>query len=162
DAGSAAPSASRVALDAAFMGAVFTPDGKRFLASGGEDGNVWVGDVGSGQIIGSVNLNGPAHTLTAPLVPTSGPSPRFKGPFPGHIAITRDRRFAYVVDQGSFQVFVIDTSAIAVGVDAAGGVLEPNNFAAIVGHTKVGRYPFGIALGPNDRTLLVTNVGVFQ
>ena len=26
----------------------------------------------------------------------------------------------------------------------------------------VGRYPFGIALSPDDRTLLVTHVGVFQ
>ena len=35
------------------------------------------------------------------------------------------------------------TDAIATGVDG-GGTLEPDNFAAVVGHAKVGRYPFGI------------------
>src|SRR5262249_40727587 len=35
-------------------------------------------------------------------------------------------------------------------------------FAAVVGYASVGRYPFGITLTANDRTLLVTHVGVFQ
>ena len=113
-------------------------------------------------MIGSVNLTGPAHPLTAPDVPDRRPRRSFKGAFPGNMALSSDGHSLYVVDQGSFQVFTIDTTKIATGADAAGNVVEPDNFAAVVGHTKVGRYPFGISLSADDRTLLVTNVGVFQ
>ena len=78
------------------------------------------------------------------------------------MVLSRDGKLLYVVDQGSFQVFVIDTQAIVTGVDANGSVTEPDNFAAVVGHAATGRYPFGIGLSPDGRTLLVTNVGVFQ
>ena len=37
-----------------------------------------------------------------------------------------------------------------------------NNFAAVVGNVKVGRYPFGISLSPDDKRLYVANVGVSQ
>src|SRR5262249_41706159 len=76
-----APEAPRVPLDATFMGVVFAPDGQRFYASGGENGNVWVGDVAAARVVGSVNLNGPAHPLDAPLAPNTQPAHRFKGAF---------------------------------------------------------------------------------
>lgn len=158
----AGPTVTPVLLNATFMGVVFSPDGARFYASGGENGNVWVGDVATGQVIGSVNLTGPAHPLPHPMSPTADPAGHFKGAFPGNMALSSDGQNLYVVDQGSFQVFTIDTTKIATGADAAGNVVEPDNFAAVVGHTKVGRYPFGISLSADDRTLLVSNVGVFQ
>ena len=96
------------------------------------------------------------------MSPTADPAGHFKGAFPGNMALSSDGQNLYVVDQGSFQVFTIDTTKIATGADAAGNVVEPDNFAAVVGHTKVGRYPFGISLSADDRTLLVSNVGVFQ
>jgi len=158
----ATPVPTPVFLDSTFMGVAFSPDGQRFYASAGETGNLWIGDTTTGRIIGSVNLNGPTHPLGSPLDPAAGPSVRFKGAFLGNLALTHDGRYLYVVDQGSFSVHAIDTTRIATGVDATGGVVEPDNFAAVVGHTKVGRYPFGITISPDQRTLLVTNVGVFQ
>jgi DNA-binding beta-propeller fold protein YncE len=162
DLSGAAPTATRVALDATFMGVVFSADGKRFYASGGDDGTIWVGDVASATIIGSVNLNGPAHPLDRPLDPTTTPTKVFKGAFPGNMVLGANGRYLYVVDQGGFQVHVIDTAAIVTGVDGAGAITEPDNFAAVVGRTKVGRYPFGIGLGRGGKSLLVTNVGTFQ
>jgi DNA-binding beta-propeller fold protein YncE len=158
----AAPTTTFIPVDATFMGVVFSADGARFFASGGDNGNIWVGDTASGTITGSVNLNGAAHPLDRPLAPATTPTLAFKGAFPGNMVLSRDGKLLYVVDQGSFQVFVIDTQAIVTGVDANGSVTEPDNFAAIVGHAATGRYPFGIGLGPDGRTLLVTNVGVFQ
>jgi YVTN family beta-propeller protein len=160
--GSAAPTATQVPLDATFMGVVFSADGKRFFASGGDNGNIWVGDVASATIIGSINLNGASHPLDRPLAPATTPTMRFKGAFPGNMVLGANGRYLYVVDQGSFQVHVIDTTAVITGVDATGAVTEPDNFAAVVGRTKVGRYPFGIGLGPAGKSLLVTNVGTFQ
>lgn len=158
----ASPTATAVPLDATFMGVLFSPDGKLFYASGGDNGNIWVGDVATATVIGSVNLNGASHPLDRPLSPTTDPAQRYKGTFPGNMVLSRNGRYLYVVDQGAFQVHAVDTTKIVTGADAGGNVLEPDNFAAVVSRTKVGHYPFGIALSPDDRTLLVSNVGVFQ
>jgi len=156
------PVVKRIDLNASFMGVTFSPDSRRVYLSGGENGNIWIGDAIAGRIIGSVNLNGPAHVLDRPLDVIATPQLHFKGAFPGNMAIAGDGRFLYVVDQGGFQVHVIDVSRIQTGVDAQGRITEPDNFAAVVGHVTVGRYPFGIALAHDDRTLFVTHVGVFQ
>src|SRR5215472_7337374 len=66
-----APQTKVVALDATFQGIVFSRDGSRFFASGGEDGLVWVGDSTSGAILAVVNLNPPAHPLSGPINPAS-------------------------------------------------------------------------------------------
>jgi len=158
----ATPTAQRVDLDATFMGVVFSPDGKRFYASGGENGNLWVGDTESATIVGSINLNGETHPLNRPLSPTVASSPHFKGAFPGNMALSHDGRLLYVVDQAGFQVHVIDTTLLTLGADASGKVTEPDNFASVVARIPVGRYPYGIALSADGRQLYVTHVGVFQ
>jgi DNA-binding beta-propeller fold protein YncE len=155
------PQTTLIALDSTFLGIVFSPDSSRFYVGGGEDGNIWVGDTALAKVIGSVNLNTPSHP-TGGMSPANGPVTRFKGTFPGRIAITSDGRYLYVTDQGGFQVLVVDTTKIVAGIDSQGNLLEPDNFAATVGSVKVGRYPFGIALSPDNRRLYVTNVGVFQ
>src|SRR5215831_15204406 len=159
---SAAPTVKRIDLNASFMGVVFSPDSKRVYLSGGETGNLWIADADAGQIVGSVNLNGAAHPLDRPLSVTASPQLRFKGAFPGNMALNSSGRFLYVVDQGGFKVHAIDTSLIRTGVDALGRVTEPDNFAAVIGRVAAGRHPFGIGLTADDHTLLVTNAGVFQ
>jgi DNA-binding beta-propeller fold protein YncE len=158
----ATPSATRIDVNATFMGIAFSADGSRFFASGGENGNIWVGDTASAKIVGSINLNGSTHPLPSPLTVTANPPGRFKGTFPGNVTPGRDGRYMYVVDQGSFDVFVVDTTKIATGVNGAGQVLEPNNFAAVVGRAKAGRYPYAIETSPDGTTLLVGNIGIFQ
>ena len=156
------PTVKRVDVNASFLGVTFSPDSRRVYLSGGENGNLWIADVATARIVGSVNLNGAAHPLDRPLDPVATPQRHFKGAFPANMALTDNGRYLYVVDQGSFQVHVIDVARIQTGSDAQGRVTEPDNFAAVVGHATVGRYPFGIALSRDNRTLLVTHVGVFQ
>jgi DNA-binding beta-propeller fold protein YncE len=158
----AAPNVRRIDLNASFMGVTFSPDSTRVYLSGGENGNVWIADTSAGRIVGSVNLNGAAHPLDRPLDVLATPQRHFKGTFPGNMALTSDGRYLYVLDQGAFQVHVIDVSHIKTGADAQGRLTEPDNFAAVIGRVPVGRYPFGIALSPDERTLFVTHVGVFQ
>jgi DNA-binding beta-propeller fold protein YncE len=162
DLAAAAPAVTRIDVNSAFMGIQFSPDGSRFYAAGGENGNVWVGDTAANAIVGSVNLNGPSHPIGRPWLVTDNPTPRFKGAFTGNLTLTVDGRYLYVVDQGSFRVHVIDTSRIIVGVDEQHRVLEPDNFAAVAGSVPVGRYPYNLALSPDGRKLLVANVGMFQ
>jgi len=159
---SAAPTVRRVDVNASFMGVIFSPDSRRVYLSGGENGNIWIADAEAGRIVGSLNLNGAAHPLDRPLDVVATPARHFKGAFPGNMALTSSGRFLYVVDQGGFKVHVVDTTLIATGVDALGRVLEPDNFAAVVGRADVGRYPFGIGLTTDDHALLVSHVGVFQ
>lgn len=154
------PQVQRVNIDATFMGVTFSPDGSRFYAAGGENGNIWIGETATGTIIGSVNLNGPSHPLDRPLNPATTPVLRFKGAFPGSMALTKNGRYLYIVDQGGFHVHIIDTTKIVTSED--GAITEPDNFPAVVGSVRVGRYPYGIALSPDDKMLFVTHVGVFQ
>jgi DNA-binding beta-propeller fold protein YncE len=159
---SPAPTVKRIDVNASFMGVTFSPDSKRVYLSGGENGNIWVGDTTTGSIMGSVNLNSPTHPLDRPLDVVKDPQRRFKGAFPGNMALSHEGRYLYVVEQGGFQVHVIDVAKIQTGVDDQGRITEPDNFAAVISSVKVGRYPFGITLSPDDRTLLVTHVGVFE
>ncbi len=156
------PKVARVDVDAAFMGVTFSPDGAHFYLSGGENGNIWIGDTAANAIVGSVNLNGAAHPLTGPLAVNAPPPNRFKGTFPGNLALSPDGRFLYIVDQGGFLVHVVDTSKLTLGADASGNVVEPNNFGALAGTMPSGRYPFGISLSRDGSRLFVTNVGLFQ
>jgi DNA-binding beta-propeller fold protein YncE len=156
------PKSTLIHVNATFMGIVFSPDSSLLFASGGENGNIWVLDVAKAQVVGSINLNGSAHPLTGPLDPTTDSPSRSKGTYPGNMVLGPDGRFLYVVDQGGFQVFAIDTSKIVTGIDNANFIIEPNNFAAVAGSAKVGRYPFGIAISSDGRTLAVSHVGVFQ
>lgn len=155
------PTTSLIPLDAAFMGVQFSRDGSRFYASGGENGVIWVGETASGKLLALVNLNGSGHPLTGPVDPTKRPTGFFKGTFPGNMALSADGQYLYVVDQGAFQVNVIDTAKINVA-DHGIGAVDPNNFQAVAGRVSAGRYPFGIAVGPNDKRLYVANVGIFQ
>src|SRR5262249_48483498 len=141
-----APVAKRINLNASFLGVTFSPDSKRIYLSGGENGNIWIADAVAGQVIGSVNLNGATHPADRPLSVTATPTRRFKGTFPAHMALTSNGRYLFVVDQGAFQLHVIDTTAIVTGTDAAGNITESDNFAAVVNRVTIGRYPFGVAL----------------
>src|SRR5215831_15680599 len=156
------PTTSVVPVSSAFMGVTFSPDSLRFYAAGGENGMIWIGDTASARVIGSVNLNGPTHPFGAPMNPVANPSGRFKGTYPGNLTLGGPGgRYLYVVEQGSFNVFIVDTTKIATGVNGSGFIVEPNNFAAVVGHVKAGRYPYGVA-ATDDGRLFVANVGIFQ
>src|SRR5262245_19694244 len=159
---SAAPTTTVVRVSSAFMGVTFSPDSSRFYAAGGENGMIWVGDTASGKMIGPVNVNGSAHPFGAPMDPIPNPPGRFKCTYPGNLTLGGPNgRYLYVVEQGSFNVFVVDSTKITTGVNASGAIIEPNNFAAVVGQAKGGRYPYGIAASDDGR-LFVANVGVFQ
>lgn len=155
------PLLNALQVNASFLGIVFSPDGSRFYASGGENGNLWVGDTASAVVNGSVNLNGTSHPYGTMNV-YSGPGNYFKGTYPGRIAMSNDGHYLYVTDQGSFSVFVVDTTQIQTGVDVNGNITFPDNFPAVVGSAQVGHYPFGIALSPDNKRLYVSNVGIFQ
>jgi DNA-binding beta-propeller fold protein YncE len=168
DLGSNAPASVLIPVNATFMGVVWAPNSRHFYASGGENGNIWIGDAKLGQIVGSVSLNSSLYPLPSPLNPAQDPGGNFlRGTYPGRMTLSPNGRYLYVVDQGGFQVFAIDTTKIVTGTTTNGCtgpycIVEPNNFGAVVGTAKVGRYPFGIAISADGKRLFVGNVGIFQ
>ena len=158
---SGTPEATNIPLRTAFMGVLFSPDSARFYVAGGDGGLVWVGDTASQSIIGSVNLNTREHPLTRPM-PVGNTGAFTGGAFASRMALTRDGGRLYVLDQAGFAVYGLDTQAIATGTNANGAITEPDNFDALVSRAATGRYPFGIALSPDDQRLYVSNVGILQ
>ena len=132
--GSATPGVRRIDVNATFMGVAFSPDSKRVYVSGGENGNLWIGDTTTGTIVGSINLNGAAHPLTPPLDVRATPPGRFKGTFPGNMALSRDGNalFQKPMSEGRDAVDLITSvgwarklpRGVSLGVEAIGEDLE--------------------------------------
>ncbi len=143
DLGSAIPTVTRVDLDATFMGVVFL-EGRQQVLCGGRRERQYLGrrhgslkDCRFGKSKWSRAIR-----LTDPFRLRLAPAQGFKGTFPGNMAVSGNGRYLYVVDQGAFQVHVLDTTKIITGIDGSGLVTEPDNFAAVVNRIPSGRYPF--------------------
>ena len=63
----------------------------------------------------------------------------------GDLALTRDGNTLYVCDQSNFRLIVADTRT-----------------RKVKHYLPVGRYPFGITLAPDEKTVYVANVGMFE
>ncbi len=63
----------------------------------------------------------------------------------GDLALTRDGHTLYVCDQSNFRLLVADTRTRKVKY-----------------YVPVGRYPFGVTLSPDEKTVYVANVGMFE
>jgi len=62
----------------------------------------------------------------------------------GDLAMTRDGHTLYVCDQSNFRLLVADTRT-----------------RKVLHYVPVGRYPFGVTLSPDEKTVYVANVGMF-
>ncbi|MFM8373551.1 MAG: hypothetical protein ACKOCO_14305, partial [Bacteroidota bacterium] len=63
----------------------------------------------------------------------------------GDMALTRDESTLYICDQSNFRMIVADTRT-----------------RKVIRSVPVGRYPFGITLSPDEKTVYVANVGMFE
>jgi YVTN family beta-propeller protein len=114
---------------AAFMGIAIAPDNQTLYAAGGNQGSVFVYDLRTRQRLATVNLN----------------DDKYKDSFLGALALTRDGKRLYVVDQANYRVIAFDTVT-----------------RKAVESLPTGRAPFAVALAPDERKLFVTNAGVFR
>jgi YVTN family beta-propeller protein len=119
-------------LASCFMGLAFSPDGQALYVAGGQKNTVLVFDPVTGERVQSIPC---AQPVSGPAHPDG---------YIGDMVLTRDGSTLYVVDQINFCVVVIDTRA-----------------QRAMRTIPVGRYPFGITLSPDGRTLYVANVGMY-
>lgn len=120
-------------LESAFMGAAIGPDNRTLFVSGAHDYGVLVFDLVTRERLYRIDCT---HQI--------GGATTGKG-YLGDLRLTRDGRTLYICDQSNFRVLVVDVAQ-----------------RAVVNAVPVGRYPFGIALSPDETRAYVANVGMFE
>lgn len=120
-------------LESVFMGVAIAPDNNKVYVSGGQSGFVYVFDAKSGTKTDSIDCR--------KISPDSMP----EDTYPGDLVLSHDGSLLFVVDQIQFRMLIADTKQNKV-----------------INSVKTGRYPFGIALSPNEKVVYVANVGMFE
>lgn len=119
-------------LAAVYMGVAISADNRKLYVAGGQEGKVFVFDPLNKTKLGEIDCNTPVNGRN------------YSSSYLGEMVLSRDGGLLYVLDQVNFRLVVINT--------ATGQV------ARSIG---VGRYPFGLALSPDERRAYVVNVGLF-
>jgi YVTN family beta-propeller protein len=120
-------------LEATFMGLAISPDNQKVYVAGGQQNRIYVFDLKTNKKLTEINCN------------KSFDGTDYSDGYIGDMVLSKDGLKLYAVDQIGFRMMVIDTKTNQV-----------------VSNVKTGRYPFGIALSPNEKTVYVANVGMFE
>lgn len=120
-------------LEATFMGLAVSPDNKKVYVAGGQQNRIYIFDLDNGKKLGEINCN------------KSFDDTDYSDGYIGDMVLSKDGSRLYAVDQIGFRMMIIDTKT-----------------NKIIHNLKTGRYPFGIALSPDNQTVYVANVGMFE
>ncbi|MBI1770705.1 MAG: bifunctional YncE family protein/alkaline phosphatase family protein [Bacteroidetes bacterium] len=116
-----------------FMGLAISPDNSKVYVAGGQDNKVYVFDLKTKKLINEILCN------------KSFDGADYSDGYLGDMVLTADGSTLYVVDQINFRIVVIDSKTNKV-----------------IDNVKTGRYPFCLALSPDEKRLFVSNVGMFE
>lgn len=120
-------------LESVFMGLAITPDNRSVYVAGGQANKVFRFDLATGAKLDSINC----AVMDGTTDYTHG--------YLGDMVLSHDGKRLYVVDQIGFRLVVIDTET-----------------RRILHNVPTGRYPFGVALSPDEKSAFVANVGMFE
>lgn len=120
-------------LDAAFMGLAVSPDDKLVYVGGGSDYSVL-----------AITLEDPKQVARI-ACDHDADGKSFVHGYLGDLRLSRDGKTLYAVDQSNFRMLVIDVEG-----------------QKVLRSIETGRYPFGIALSPDEREAYIANVGIFE
>ncbi len=120
-------------LEACFMGLAISPDNKLVYVAGGQTNKIFMFDLATNEPAGAINCA--LKTATN----------NYQHGYIGDMALTRDGKTLFALDQIGFRLMVIDVAT-----------------KKILHNIPTGRYPFGITLSPDEKTAYVANVGVFE
>jgi YVTN family beta-propeller protein len=107
-------------------GVAYSPDGRLLYDATGDSGAVDIWSTDNWQRVGRIALDGPES-------------------FSANLALARDGKFLYVIDQGNWRVVVIDTTT-----------------RARVATIPTGSNPLALALSEDGKRLYFTNSGLFE
>jgi YVTN family beta-propeller protein len=120
-------------LDACFMGAAIGPDNRTLYVAGGGDWSLMGFDLETRERLFRMDC---AHESEGQT---------FEHGYLGDLRLTRDGKTIYAVDQSNFRMLIIDVEG-----------------RQVVRSIGVGRYPFGIALSPDETRAYIANVGMYE
>jgi len=124
---------SKADINAVFMGVAIAPDNRTLYASGGNDGILLVLDAPTRKKLAEIPLDGVVDGI------------KYEDSFPGDLVLSRDGKRLYVVDNANFRLVIVDTA-----------------LRKVVASVRVGRYPYAVALSPDERMVYVANIGIFE
>jgi YVTN family beta-propeller protein len=126
------PSTDKGVLASVFMGLAISPDNKIVYVAGGQENKIYMFSIENGESMGEIDCS-------------QSPKGVFYGDgYIGDMVMNSDGSRLYAVDQMHFRAIVIDVEQ-----------------KKVLHNVAVGRYPFGIALSPDESRLYVANVGMF-
>lgn len=120
-------------LESVFMGIAISPDNQTVYAAGGQANKIYSFDANTGKSKGDIDCSFKNNKFN------------YLHGYIGDMVISKDGRYLFAVDQIGFRILIVD-------------VLEKK----LVSSCPVGRYPFGIALSKDEKTVYVANVGMYQ
>ncbi len=120
-------------LASVFMGLAISPDSKTVFVSGGETNKIYIFDLTSGGRIDSIDCGYRDDSIDY----THG--------YIGDMVLSKDGKKLFAVDQINFRMIIAETKT-----------------KKVIESVPVGRYPFGIALSPDEKNIFVANVGMYQ
>ncbi|MEQ1585941.1 MAG: YncE family protein, partial [Cyclobacteriaceae bacterium] len=120
-------------LPGVFMGLAISPEGNKVYVAGGQQNKIYEFDLTTHKKLSEINCN------------KSFDGTDYSDGYIGDMVLNKAGSRLYVVDQIGFRMLVIDTKANQV-----------------IKNVKTGRYPFGITLSPDEKTVYVANVGMFE
>jgi len=127
------PSTDEGVLASVFMGLAISPDNQIVYVAGGQENKIYLFSIESGDALGEIDCS-------------QSPEAVYYGDgYIGDMVMSRDGKRLYAVDQMHFRVLIIDVES-----------------KTVLHNVSVGRYPFGIALSPDESRLYVANVGMFE
>lgn len=115
-----------------FLGIAFHPSKKIVYLSGGDEGTVIIYDYEKFKKIKSIKLDGIFNNKL------------FEGSFTSDLALLEKTNELLILDRGNFRL-----------------VRYNLNTNKIVASIETGRQPFGLAISPDQKTVLVANVGMY-
>ncbi len=127
------PATDEGVLASVFMGLAIAPDDETIYVAGGQENQIYLFDLATGERKGSIDCSGP------------GGEGQYQYGYIGDLILSRDQTTLYAVDQMHFRMIIIDTERMAVRHSV-----------------PMGRYPFGITLSPDEKKAFVANVGMYE
>ena len=120
-------------LASVYMGLAVSKDNKILYVAGGQEGKIYLFDIATSKSLGEIDCK------------KNRAGRNVNHSYIGDMIISSDGSTIFAVDQIQFEVLMIDTKS-----------------REIINTVKVGRYPFGITLSPDEKEVYVANVGVFE
>lgn len=120
-------------LTSVFMGLAVAPDNRTIYVAGGQENKIHIFDMDNGRKLGEINCN------------RSIDGTDYSDGYIGDMVMSKDGSKLYAVDQIGFRLIIADTKT-----------------RMVVQSIRTGRYPFGVELSPDERTVYVANIGMFE